>query len=393
MITHICRNFISYSIQNSKNHSSLFTLHSSISLRNFSSSSSSSSTSHPPSRSDSRVDAIEYLNTRHNFSAEIASKLSSICRSIDPEKCDSVISIFKNNGFSQTDLERIVVRRPNIISASPDKTVEPKIKLFLDSGFSPAETADLIVMDPGILNRSTDHLYTTIVKLKEILGQVGKVYKFLKVGRFPSAPLEKNVIPNINLLKSFGVKTEQILRYMSKYPRNFVVRTEKMMEHVKKAEVQLGFNKGCNMLLPAIRILGSMSKVKWESKLKVFRGLGFREDEIGQMIRRMPQVVGVSEAKMKEITQFLVSSGETDLSIIAQYPILLMFSLEKRLKPRLEVLEALRSRKKKKSKILVVDKHNLVTFCLLSNADFMNKVVLPHSDILSPSLLNSKLEF
>ncbi|XP_047321528.1 transcription termination factor MTERF9, chloroplastic-like [Impatiens glandulifera] len=370
MTKYIYKSIISNSLMKNLNQSTFFRHHISFSNTNFSTSASS------PSRSVNRVIAAEYLNTHHNFPPEFKSKLSSIYRSIDPDKCDSIISIFKNNGFSQTDLERIVCRKPSIVAASPNKTVEPKIKLFLDSGFSPAETADLIVIDPGIWSRSTDHLSSTIAKLKEIFDyDTSRVHMFLKIGRFPSTCLEKYLIPNIKLLQSFGIETEQIQRYIPKSPRHFCSRTVKMMELVKKAE-GLGISRNGKMLLPTMRTLSSLSKGSWERKLRVFRGLGFNEDEIAHMLKRMPLVISVSEGKIKDITEFLVSSGEANVSTIARYPFVLMFSLEKRLKPRFQVLQAL------KSKRLIDEKHTLLTVCKLTDAYFVSKfcVLLPQSE-------------
>ncbi|XP_047321624.1 uncharacterized protein LOC124925616 [Impatiens glandulifera] len=362
MFTNICRKIFYQSLRKSKPTNS-FRFHISFS------SSASSSSPQPISR----VAAAEYLNLHHNFSSEVASKLSSICGSINPEKCDSVISILKKTGFSQTDMERLVSGIPRILSANPHKTVEPKIKTFINSGFSTAETVDLLVIDPRILCRSNDYISTTLAKLNEILKSHSRVYNFLKLGRFPSTCLDKHMIPNIKLLEDLGINSEQLRRYLSQTPRNFYFRTERLMELVNKAD-ELGIRRSCNMLLPTIRILSSMSKGRLERKLNLLKGLGFGEDEISEMIKRTPLVLSVSEEKMEKVTKYLLSSGEAEISTIVGYPLLLMFSFEKRVKHRLQVLKELRS------KDLVNGKVNLLTVCKLSDSKFLNKYVVPYSD-------------
>ncbi|WCJ17915.1 hypothetical protein M5689_000300 [Euphorbia peplus] len=52
--------------------------------------------------------------------------------------------------------------------------------------------------------------------------------------------------------------------------------------------------------------------------------------------RRAPQSFGASESKIKQVIQLLLSVE--DISYIASKPTLLTYSVEKRLKPRLRVL-------------------------------------------------------
>lgn len=66
---------------------------------------------------------------------------------------------------------------------------------------------------------------------------------------------------------------------------------------------------------------------------------------------------GISERKIKEVAGLLLSAGKFDISFLINNPGLLMYSVECRLKPRLEVLEVL------EKKNLLVEKTRLTRVC------------------------------
>ncbi|XP_059629860.1 transcription termination factor MTERF6, chloroplastic/mitochondrial-like [Cornus florida] len=76
---------------------------------------------------------------------------------------------------------------------------------------------------------------------------------------------------------------------------------------------------------------------------------------------RAPVVFALSERKINEITQLLLSTGKCDISYVVNYPTLLTFSVENRLKPRLRVLEVLESRNLiLKRRLLRLESRNLI---------------------------------
>lgn len=131
------------------------------------------------------------------------------------------------------------------------------------------------------------------------------------------------------------------------------------------------------MFLPAIRVVSSMTKEKWELKLKLLRELGFSEENILFVFRRVPQALAVSERKIKEITQLLLSVENLDISYIICCPELLLCSVNQRLKPRLEVIMVL------ESKNLLKKKPDLSATCKMTNAQFLHKYVIPYSNELA----------
>ncbi|XAR48568.1 hypothetical protein NMG60_11031433 [Bertholletia excelsa] len=139
---------------------------------------------------------------------------------------------------------------------------------------------------------------------------------------------------------------------------------------------EMGFDRSSNMYPYALRAVGSLSSEMWECKWENFRSLGFSEDDILLVFRKMPSVFLVSDKKIKETMQSLRSTGKFDISMIISSPALLLYSVERRIKPRVQVLEVL------ESKNLIRKTPSVSTYCKMSNKAFLNKYVLPYLDDL-----------
>ncbi|GKC26138.1 transcription termination factor MTERF8, chloroplastic-like protein, partial [Tanacetum coccineum] len=119
------------------------------------------------------------------------------------------------------------------------------------------------------------------------------------------------------------------------------------------------------------KLYDSLSLESWEQKLDVFRGLGYTEIDIISTFRRFPNAFALSERKIKETVEFLLRSGRFDNSYIFKYPYVLIFSLDRRLKPRLRVLEILERENIWEFKPTTTD-------FSISDSKFFAKFVRPH---------------
>ena len=217
-----------------------------------------------------------------------------------------------------------------------------------------------------------DRIAPSISVLKSVVGSNASVVKLLKTSAwFLKTDLQKTMMPNIEFMRSCGISSSQILRCMFSFPRFFLRKPESIKQFAKRAD-DMGFDRKSNMFLVALRMLSSMSEENWELKLKLFRRLGFSEDDIMFTFRKTPQVFSVSERKIKEVTEFLLSRKNIDISFIINHPKVLICSLEHRLKPRLLVFEIL------ESKNLLSRKVSLSTLFKISEKRFREKYVGPY---------------
>ncbi|XP_059629807.1 uncharacterized protein LOC132272730 [Cornus florida] len=319
-----------------------------------------------------------YLIERQKFSPETASKVSSSIKSPNlksPEETDSILSFLKESGFSDTHLERVIKRAPRVLFANLERSIKPKFKLFQELGFSSSDVVETVLSDPMILTSSVDNrLGPTILGLKSVFGSSMKVSRVLKkCARILRYDLANTMIPNIEFMKSCGISSLQIAQFVYSTPTFFFFKPTSIREYFRRVD-EMGFDRKSKMFLHAIRAISTMTIEKWELKLELFKSLGFSEDGILSVFRKQPQVFAVSEKKIKGMTQFLLSTGKCDISYVVNNPIILTYSVENRLKPRLRVLEVLERRN------LVLKNPSLRTLCSMTDEKFLHNYVLPYSD-------------
>ncbi|KAL3845812.1 hypothetical protein ACJIZ3_003215 [Penstemon smallii] len=311
---------------------------------------------------------------KHDFSPQAAAQITSaLTRVKNPENPNSVLSFLKENGFSKTQLEKIMIYRPQILVASLENNIKPKFKFFQDLGFSASEISVIISKDPWFLKNSLNNrLAPSLAVLKGILGSKEEVANLLKHSSwFLTRDLEKTLVPNIEFLMSCGVQLNQILKIIHSFPRFFLIKPEIMRKCADKAD-RIGVDRSSGMYLHAVRVIASMSEETWELKLQSFRNMGFSEKDILSIYKKSPQVFVVSIEKMKKIKELLLATGKYDISCIVNRPQALSTSVEKRYRPRLQVLNVL------ESKNLIKKWPNLGVVYLMPDEKFHEKFVAPY---------------
>ncbi|CAA0806810.1 Unknown protein [Striga hermonthica] len=287
------------------------------------------------------------LAHKHRLSHDVASRAASVLNPLGPqEKYGSVLAFFVQMGFRKAQLEKILNVRPLLLAADLEGTIKPKIKIFEDLGFSSEEIADIVSKEPMILHTS---LYKRIIPalawLRDLLGSNEKVAGVLrKAGRLLTTDLETHTLPNVQLLMSHGMTKEDVAKLIYYYPRVILYNRETLSRCLDTKD-KMGISWSSKMSVYAVWVICSMPNGSWESKLLAFQEiLEFSNYEMIRTLRQSPVIFCVSEDKMRRVKQIVVGTGKYDTSSIAEYPRVLMFSIERRLKPRFEVLGKLESR-------------------------------------------------
>ncbi|EYU36513.1 hypothetical protein MIMGU_mgv11b018711mg [Erythranthe guttata] len=180
---------------------------------------------------------FELLLHKHNFCPEAASQVATcltLTRLKTLEKFDSTLSFFKESGFSNPQLEKMLKYRPTLLSANPDKpksmikfvgrvdemginrsskmfihairvlssmtdeTWEQKLKAFKNLGFSDEDIVETFRKAPQVFSMSEEKMK----KLKEILIASGK-YDFSCVISHPTSlicSVENKYKPRLQVL-------------------------------------------------------------------------------------------------------------------------------------------------------------------------------------------------
>ncbi|KAK2658360.1 hypothetical protein Ddye_004893 [Dipteronia dyeriana] len=112
-----------------------------------------------------------YLINSYGFSLKIAS----------PEKPDSVIAFLKRHGFSETQISKVISVHPQVLGASPKRTLLPKFEFFYSKGCSSPELTKISSVLPHILVRSLEnHIIPAFNYLIDLFKSSEKVVDLVK---------------------------------------------------------------------------------------------------------------------------------------------------------------------------------------------------------------------
>ena len=103
--------------------------------------------------------------------------VTKIC-SKNPDRPDSVLNLFKENGFKNTQITKLIRNNPSFLLSDPENTILPKNEFLRSIGVSSSELADIFSYNPELLKKS----------------------------------LKKNLIPNYDFLKSLLIENERSLQ-------------------------------------------------------------------------------------------------------------------------------------------------------------------------------------
>lgn len=147
------------------------------------------------------------------------------------------------------------------------------------------------------------------------------------------------------------------------------------MEVLLKRVQELGFPRGSSMFVSGLVSLTCVSPYVFKTKLELFKSFGWTEGEFVAALNKSPFVVCLSEENIRKKMKFLVERAGCPQSYIAFHPTLLNFSLEKRLMPRLHVVEILKSNESVKIK------PNLYHIMSYPEKTFMEKIVVRYKEV------------
>ncbi|KAJ0911789.1 putative transcription regulator mTERF family [Helianthus annuus] len=209
-------------------------------------------------------------------------------------------------------------------------------KSIIIPGLSRTDLNAIVTATPQAIMRSKfkDTAPPCVDYLRTVLGSRDLVISAIK--RFPLAltyDLQVYAAENIQMLLEVGVSYSTIQAVLARQPRTFFTSADTFRKVVKDV-MEMGCNPKKVRFLMAIHALRSMSKSTWGKKLAIYKKWGWSKDEIFIAFERYPGLMMSSEDKIVRMLDFLVNTMGWEMSYIVQRPIVICFSLEKRVIPR-----------------------------------------------------------
>ncbi|KAL3647944.1 hypothetical protein CASFOL_008912 [Castilleja foliolosa] len=184
---------------------------------------------------------------------------------------------------------------------------------------------------------------------------------------------------NISSLRESGVPESTIVTLVMRQPQFLVLATEKLAAHVDRAVV-MGFDVSKSVFVHAIHVFVCLNESTLRRKMEVYTRCGWSESEVVTAFLRRPICMILSEEKITATLDFLVDKLGYEPAAIAQCPVILDLSLEKRIKPRCLVAGILNDKGLKKM-------NSGTMFLLLSEELFLKRYVVKYEKDI-PGLLD-----
>ncbi|XP_058110273.1 transcription termination factor MTERF8, chloroplastic-like [Magnolia sinica] len=289
---------------------------------------------------------LSYLINSCGLSPQSALSASQKIQLKSPQKPDSVLSFFRNHGFTKNHIANLITKRPQVLLANADKTLMPKIQFFHGLGIPGPILARIISSDPTILTcRSLknhiipyiDFIKTYVHANEDVITSIHRSTRSLHCN------FQKVMESNIRILWEHGVPESKISRLITLQPAALLKTAEQFNEIVAMVK-EMGFDPSSGNFILAIRVISMMSRSNWEEKVNVYRSLGWSEDEFLSAFKVQPNCMMTSAKKIKSVMSFFTNEMDWKPSDLSRYPCILLLSLEKTIIPRCSVLRILMSK-------------------------------------------------
>ncbi|MQL86423.1 hypothetical protein Taro_018954 [Colocasia esculenta] len=258
------------------------------------------------------------------------------------ENPDAVLRLLRQAGLGDDQIRITVRKYPRMLLCKPEKTLEPRIKVLKGAGFSGSEVAQLISSIPTLIHYR--EMPCRLEFWRKLVGTNEDLMKVVKKAPFLfRLSLNGIVIPRLSLFRDLGIPDGMMGRLLLKSPRWILLKSDWIKKHVEQVKV-LGFSPNSGMFFQALLSVGALSRRSIDVKSKLLKSFGWTEPDLISAILRFPNILLYSEKKIQNSMSFLLNEAGCEPSYVARRPVLVGYSMEKRLMPRNYVLQCLKKR-------------------------------------------------
>ncbi|XP_062228490.1 transcription termination factor MTEF1, chloroplastic-like [Phragmites australis] len=289
-----------------------------------------------------------------------------------PTKPDTVLSFLSALGLSRPDIAALVAADPLFLCANVEKTLAPRVTELGDLGLSRFQIAQLVPLARTCFRSSS--LGPNLGFWLPVIGSFEKVLKALKLNsNILGSDIEKVVKPNLALLQQYGI---HMCNFLHTFMPMVVTRPPKHVQDAVACISKLGVRQDSPMFSNALMVFAVQSQEKVDEKIRTLEMLGWLQDDVLIAVRKMPSLLNMSMERLRRNLDFLTRDVRLEIPYIAQRPVLVMYSLERRLIPRHRLLEILNS------KGLLDAKFDFYSVAALSEKKFLDRFLRPYKHIV-----------
>ncbi|GER24753.1 mitochondrial transcription termination factorfamily protein [Striga asiatica] len=327
--------------------------------------------------------AVSYLINTWGLSEKDAVLVSTKIRLESSEKPDAILNLLRHYGFTHAHIPKLVKRWPQILSSCPEQNLTPKLEFFQSIGIPLPVLADKLSGEPSVLTRSLKHsIIPSYNYLKGLLKSDERVARVFSRAPNTFGRCSFGTLPsNVSMLRERGVPLSSIV-HMVNHLQTLHVGKQKLEAYVDLA-VKMGFDFSTSTFAYAMKVFVELGESNMKRKMDIFKKCGWSDADVAFAVRRSPSCMNLSEEKIMANMSFLVKELGFEPGDVAQYPVLLNLSLERRMRPRCVVIGILVERGLLKRRKV----SSLNTMLKISEEDFLEKYVVKYEKDM-PELLD-----
>nr|BAD38193.1 mitochondrial transcription termination factor-like [Oryza sativa Japonica Group] len=305
--------------------------------------------------------------------AEAAKASAKISHLSSPSNPDAVIAFLSDLGLPRPQIAAAIAADPRLLCADVEKNLAKRVGELGDLGFSRSQIARLLPL-AGWCFRSSS-LATNLAFWLPVFGSFDKILKALRMNKNLLSPgVQKSAKPILAFLEQCGINASDVARSSTMYSsRLLTANPEYLRDAVARVE-ELGLDRSSRRFHRGLVAVALVSKETAARKIRLMEELGFSQDDLLVIMRKLPNFLALSEKKIRRAVEFLKRDVGLEGRYIVQRPVLLSYSLERRLLPRHCLLKVLRT------KGLLNSELDYYSTAALSEKKFVNKFVHPYED-------------
>ncbi|EER93860.1 hypothetical protein BDA96_01G185300 [Sorghum bicolor] len=311
----------------------------------------------------------DYLVARCGLSGEQALKASkSIPGLSSPSKPDAVLAFLAGLDISGTDLATVVAKDPRLLCVDVGKTLAPRVAELRSLGLSSHQVGQVVLAAQArIRSRS---LLRNFEFWLGVFGSFDELLRFVKMnGSLLSTNLDKVAKPNLALLQRCGMQISDI---PSTFLSRILVRSNEHLQETLARVAEFGIQQGTWAFPFAFMRFAIFNREKLESNIQLFEKLGWSRDDIASAVRKAPNILNLAPERVRKSLDFLMGDVGLQMPDIVYRPVLLLYSVERRLLPRYYLMKFL------EDKGLVTSSFSFYTIAVMGNDNLLAKLVHPH---------------
>ncbi|CAN6864293.1 unnamed protein product [Brassica oleracea] len=277
---------------------------------------------------------VSYLVHSLGLTRKLSETISTKVNLEDKGNPDSVLSLLRSHGFTDSQLSSIVTNYPRLLTADAEGSLSPKLKFLKSRGASSSELSETLSKVPRILGVKKEKSISVYYDFVRDVIEADKSSKYVKLrpSSLPHGSQQENKLRNVSALRDLGVPQRLLLPLLIS-DHQLLCGNEKFKESLKKV-VEMGFDPTTSKFVKALRIVQRYSSKAVEDKVSFYVELGFDVKDVWAMFKKYPPFLNNSEKK-KKITRGFETMKKCGLledeelrSVVKMFPQCLGFSEE-----------------------------------------------------------------